>query len=295
MFRETEKMASENSERLTLTSEIHDFFKNEVIAGSPGAVLSTYEFVYPAYMTSPEHSQETKAAVNGDLKVTKKENPPKKGVVLIEHQSATTIDLVGEQVWRGALLLADFILHHPEIFKNANVLELAAGVGLTSIVASMLARKVLTTDLNIGDIFSLIDRNFKRNKELIKGENLVKELDFDNHATIDENSESLKDISIILAADTIYNNHLTDLLFKTILRLMSEPPNKTMYLSLEIRYVFNFAPCYEYFIECLDWLGCQNLSSVKWTIEEIPIDFKQYFTYEKSQKLVLWKIASELK
>lgn len=47
------------------------------------AVLSTYEFVYPAYMTSPEDSQETKAAVNGDLKVTKKENPPKKGVVLI--------------------------------------------------------------------------------------------------------------------------------------------------------------------------------------------------------------------
>lgn len=53
-----------------------------------------------------------------------------------------------------------------------------------------------------GDIFSLIDRNFKRNKALVKAETLVKEIDFDNHATIDENSESLKDISIILAADS---------------------------------------------------------------------------------------------
>lgn len=65
-----------------------------------------------------------------------------------EQQSATIIDLVGEQVWRGALLLADFIFHHPEIFKNANILELASGVGLTSIVASMIVKKVLITGEN---------------------------------------------------------------------------------------------------------------------------------------------------
>ncbi|XP_037783402.1 methyltransferase-like protein 22 isoform X2 [Penaeus monodon] len=244
-------------------------------------------------MTSGEDNKKMKAQ---GRPVTKKNSHIKKeGVLLIEQQSATTLDLVGEQVWRGALLLADFIFHHPEIFKNANILELASGVGLTSIVASMTAKKVLVTDVDRGDIFSLIDRNFKRNKALVKAETLVKEIDFDNHATIDENSESLKDISIILAADIIYHNQLTDLFFKTVLRLMSEPPNKILYVAQEKRYVFSFAFCYEYFLDRIEWLRSQNSSTINWTIEEVPIDFKQYFVYEKSQNLVLWKISAQLK
>lgn len=65
--------------------------------------------------------------------------------MLTEHQSATTLDLVGEQVWRGAFFLADYILHNAHLFKNANIIELASGVGLTSIVAAMLANKVIIT------------------------------------------------------------------------------------------------------------------------------------------------------
>ena len=52
---------------------------------------------------------------------------------------------MGLQVWRGALLLCDFILANPEIFKNANVLELAAGTGVTSVVAATSAKSVLCT------------------------------------------------------------------------------------------------------------------------------------------------------
>ncbi|XP_063588312.1 methyltransferase-like protein 22 isoform X2 [Penaeus indicus] len=255
-------------------------------------------------MTSCEDSKIMKAVTDadGDLQVTRKNTLHKKeGVVLIEHQSATTLDLVGEQVWRGALFLADFILHHPEIFKNANILELASGVGLTSIVAGMLAKKVVITDVDRGDILTLIDRNVERNKDLMKAEILVKEIDFYDHATIDETYESLKDISVIMAADTIYHNQLTDQFFRTILRLMSEPPNKTMYVALEKRFVFTVedldtvAPCYDYFLDRLDWLRCQNLATINWTIEEVPIDFKQYFIYEKTRHLVLWKIAAKLK
>ncbi|ROT68671.1 hypothetical protein C7M84_013176 [Penaeus vannamei] len=282
-------MASEDSEELTVTSEVHHFSKEEVIDGSSGdmstisqvsqqidksqevededlfecilgangqvvlwsakreTVLSRFDFVYPSYMTTCEGSKIMKAVADadGDLQVTRKNNLHKKeGVVLIEHQSATTLDLVGEQVWRGALFLADFILHHPEIFKNANILELASGVGLTSIVAGMLAKKVVITD-----------------------------------------------ISVIMAADTIYHNQLTDQFFRTILRLMCEPPNKTMYVALEKRFVFTIedmdtvAPCYDYFLDRIEWLRCQNLSTINWTIEEVPIDFKQYFIYEKTRHL----------
>lgn len=297
-------MASEDSEELTVTSEVHHFSKEEVIDGSSGAVLSRFDFVYPSYMTPCEGSKIMKAVADadGDLQVTRRNNLHKKeGVVLIEHQSATTLDLVGEQVWRGALFLADFILHHPEIFKNANILELASGVGLTSIVAGMLAQKVVITDVDRGDILTLIDRNVERNREIMKAEILVKEIDFYDHATIDENFESLKDISVIMAADTIYHNQLTDQFFRTILRLMCEPPNKTMYVALEKRFVFTIedmdtvAPCYDYFLDRIEWLRCQNLSTINWTIEEVPIDFKQYFIYEKTRHLVLWKIAAELK
>lgn len=58
---------------------------------------------------------------------------------------STKLQHVGLQVWRGALLLADYILSNPDLFKDKTVLELGAGVGLTSIVASFLADKVICT------------------------------------------------------------------------------------------------------------------------------------------------------
>lgn len=64
---------------------------------------------------------------------------------ILEHQRSTTLDLVGEQVWRGAFYLADFILDNIKTFKGANILEVASGVGLSSIVAGMLAKKVVIT------------------------------------------------------------------------------------------------------------------------------------------------------
>ncbi|KAG7156762.1 methyltransferase-like protein 22 [Homarus americanus] len=222
-------------------------------------------------------------------------------LILTEHQSATTLDLVGEQVWRGALFLADFILHHPEIFQDAHVLEVASGVGLTSVVTAMLAKQVIVTDVDRGDILDLINRNIKRNADLLKAELMVKEVDFFNHATIDDIQDIKNNVSVLLAADVIYHDQLTDAFFDTILRLMSDPPNKTLYVALEKRYVFTqedmdtVAPCYEHFLQCLEWLRSQNLSHIDWTLQELPTNFEQYFTYERTRHLVLWKIQATLK
>ncbi|XP_045612494.1 methyltransferase-like protein 22 isoform X2 [Procambarus clarkii] len=266
-------------------------------------VLSRFDFVYPPYMVvdkipilSPVIDSD------GDLQVTRKKDLDKKeGVVLIEHQSATTLDLVGEQVWRGALFMADFILNNPDIFRDAHILEVASGVGLTSIVAAMLAKQVIISDIDRGDILELIDRNIKRNTDLLKASVEVKEIDFFNHATIDEIMDVKKSVSILLAADVVYHDQLTDAFFRTILRLMSDPPNKSLYVALEKRFVFTqedmdtVAPCYEHFLQGLEWLASQNLSQIDWTMEQLSTDFEQYFTYERTRHLVLWKIQATLK
>lgn len=48
-------------------------------------------------------------------------------------------------MWRGALLLADYILSQRDLFKGRTVLELGAGTGLASIVAATVAQTVYCT------------------------------------------------------------------------------------------------------------------------------------------------------
>lgn len=53
--------------------------------------------------------------------------------------------MVGLQIWRGALLLADWLIHNNEtIQKDSCILELGSGVGLTSIVAAIFNPVVCT-------------------------------------------------------------------------------------------------------------------------------------------------------
>lgn len=67
------------------------------------------------------------------------------------------------------------------------------------------------------------------------------------------------------------------------------------------RYVFTMedmdtvAPCYEYFLEGLEWLRSQKHDLIDWVIEELPTDFEQYFTYERVRHLVLWKVNAKHK
>ena len=59
---------------------------------------------------------------------------------------STTLEAVGLQVWRGALLMADYLLSEgSSILHDSVVLELGAGTGLISILASYKARHVLCT------------------------------------------------------------------------------------------------------------------------------------------------------
>ena len=83
-------------------------------------------------------------------------------------------------MWRGALLLSDFLLANPKLLQGKKVLELASGTGLTSIVAATLADSVTATDVNRGEILPLIRKNASLNRGVLsQPENFsVQELDF---------------------------------------------------------------------------------------------------------------------
>ena len=68
-------------------------------------------------------------------------------------------------MWRGALLLADFLLHSWitdsqssfKIDETDSVVELGAGTGLTSVVAGMVAGKVASTGKYLLKLFNHTD------------------------------------------------------------------------------------------------------------------------------------------
>ncbi|HEX2608276.1 MAG TPA: hypothetical protein VHK91_12895 [Flavisolibacter sp.] len=50
------------------------------------------------------------------------------------------------KVWPSAIALSQFLLDHPELTRGKKVVELAAGLGLPSVIASRTCRSVLCTD-----------------------------------------------------------------------------------------------------------------------------------------------------
>lgn len=97
----------------------------------------------------------------------------------------------------------------------------------------------------------------------------------------------------------IYDNDLTEEFVKTIEKIFAIPPRKTLYITLEKRYVFTIAdldtvaPCYEHFMECLDKAKYQSIRTKQdWKITKLDNNFPQYFEYERCKELVLLKITS---
>lgn len=235
---------------------------------------------------------------DGDLIVDRRP----KGVIEIEHLKSTKLDLVGLQIWRGALLLADYILHNEKKFKNRKILELGSGVGLTSIVSSFYAREVICTDIDVGGLLELIQANITRNSHLKNPSCnvVVTELNFKvPYAEYsDELKEQLQDVEYVIAADVIYDDDITEAFVLTLENLLLEIPKlKAVYIALEKRYVFtvedmdSVAPSYEHFLRVF-YRRNNRFGMTRWKLMQIPLNFPRYFEYEKIKDLVLLKISN---
>ncbi|KAJ3600707.1 hypothetical protein NHX12_031685 [Muraenolepis orangiensis] len=233
-------------------------------------------------------------------------------VIRIEHTMATTLEDVGKQVWRGAFLLADYIYSHAAIFRNATVLELGAGTGLTSIVMATTAKLVYSTDVG-EDLLSMCQRNATLNRPLLAsagGEVRVRQLDWlrddlcteadvEFSWTEDEVADLYDNTSVIIAADVCYDDDLTDGFFRTVYRLcnsMTKPC--TVYLSLEKRMNFTLrhmdvsCQAYDYFCHCLRQLQATEGGPQRFHVEPLAVSFPQHLQYERIEHLELWKVTS---
>ncbi|XP_020505284.1 methyltransferase-like protein 22 [Labrus bergylta] len=232
--------------------------------------------------------------------------------IKIEHTMATRLEDVGKQVWRGAFLLADFILSDPLLFTGSTVLDLGAGTGLTSIVMATTAKTVYCTDVG-DDLLSMCERNVTINRHLVEptgGEVRVRRLDWlqtdlctdceeEFSWTEEEVSHLYDDTCFIMAADVCYDDDLTDGLFRTLYRLCSTFNHTcTIFISMEKRLNFTLrhmdvsCEAYDHFRRCLSELNDLQDGRCSFTVTQLQTDFNQFLIYERIQQLELWKVTS---
>ncbi|XP_065780376.1 methyltransferase-like protein 22 isoform X2 [Muntiacus reevesi] len=212
-----------------------------------------------------------------------------------EHTMATSLEDVGKQVWRGALLLADYILFQRDLFQGRTVLELGAGTGLASIIAATVAQTVYCTDVG-ADLLAMCQRNIALNSHLLASG--------DPEAPFSWSEEDISHLygntTILLAAEVFYDDDLTDAVFKTLSRLAHKLKNAcTAILSVEKRLNFTLrhldvtCEAYDHFRAWLRRLEGLAGGRLRFAVEPVDASFPQLLVYERIQQLELWKIFVE--
>ncbi|XP_040315007.1 methyltransferase-like protein 22 [Herpailurus yagouaroundi] len=275
----------------------------------------------PPTASDPEPAGPPRDKVHPTILTQEEEDPLADGaresspwdIVRIEHTMATPLEDVGKQVWRGALLLADYILFQRDLFQGRTVLELGAGTGLASIIAATVARTVYCTDVG-ADLLAMCQRNIALNGHLTAaggGVVKVKELDWlrddlctDPEVPFSWSQEDVSDLyshtTILLAAEVFYDDDLTDALFKTLSRLAHKLQNAcTAILSVEKRLNFTLrhldvtCEAYDHFRSWLRRLEGLADGRLRFAVERVEASFPQLLVYERIQQLELWKIFVE--
>jgi len=226
---------------------------------------------------------------------------PRKGTqrdnqLVVEHMLATKLGEVGLQVWRGSLVLADYLLEHHQQFYGKKVLDIGSGTALAALVASICGSNVLATDINNKEILKLMQRNVERNRHLLEGEVVVKALNFKDDLMIVQ--EDLKNIEIVLAGDIIYDDDITEDFIEFMVNLHNIVKCDTLkfIVALEKRFVFTVAdldtvaPAHDFFMDQLEQFS-NKYPLHKICTTKISLDFTQYFCYERSKDMLMLEIV----
>ncbi|XP_068762488.1 methyltransferase-like protein 22 isoform X2 [Montipora capricornis] len=304
--------ASECSAKEIFLSDVHvntPFLRTSIT----DVAITRFRIMRPAISSDPNLMQEirpTFADEDGDLSPLRKDVKHEDcDYITIEHHLSTAMEDIGLQVWRGTLLLCDYIVHHEDRFDGCTMLELGAGLGLCSIIVGRVAKRVFCTD--IGDIvLQKCKDNIAKNSHLFKYGNdavVVREFDWLKNGILagesdfcwtKEDQDALKDTSVLLAADVIYDDLLTDAFVESILTLFNKAKAEiVLYLTIEKRLNFTLrdlavtSPAYDYFL-----CRIEKLETVEQKLKarQLRTDFPKYLQYERVKELVisllLWRI-----
>ncbi|XP_068672119.1 methyltransferase-like protein 22 isoform X2 [Montipora foliosa] len=277
--------ASECSAKEIFLSDVHvntPFLRTSIT----DEAITRFRIMRPAISSDPNLMQEirqTFADEDGDLSPLRKDVKHEDcDYITIEHHLSTTMKDIGLQVWRGTLLLCDYIVHHEDRFDGCTMLELGAGLGLCSIIVGRVAKRVFCTGNG-----AVVVREFDWLKKGI----LAGESDF---CWTKEDQDALKDTSVVLAADVIYDDLLTDAFVESILTLFNKAKAEiVLYLTIEKRLNFTLrdlavtSPAYDYFL-----CRIEKLETVEQKLKarQLRTDFPKYLQYERVKELELWEI-----
>jgi len=330
----------------TVLSDVHVKCKLSIV-GENSTLVSRFPFRVRASKTSCPIGDDVDGDDETGLKASKDGDVGDSDVIIIRHLLQTSLKEVGLQVWSGCLLLADFLLTHPDLSQTPNEtwLELGAGTGLCSIVAALSRSKssppnrIICTDTG-EKVLHLCRVNLTENISLLEDRNVstklcLAEVNFLNFDEKDRKTDVydaradqdefdvtllplLRQASVILAADVIFDADVTEGFFQLLVEAMtvaveeeerellfpklentpSRKLSKTLYLALEKRVLFSIyedepsSPIYEHFRACLDGLLRMQFETGTFEAEKMDTDFQQCFykSYERNNYLELWRI-----
>ena len=311
-------------------------FSDNVGTTFKDSVFSTLQFDVPSRLRDEHNLQ---ALINKDYKSDKNkiifdedgdilvnrasdQKLNETAILLIEHKNSTNLANVGRQLWRGALYLADYLLelcdknviNGDHYMNNGAWLEIGAGTGLLAVISYIVKPKQISTSkclyiTDLSDILPLTQSNIRKNLKETHG--LIETVPLNLKDEKLPNKIFDKAISLVLAADIIYEDELTDGIIQTLYTLILQQHqlkclNKTTQtknlltclFSIEKRINFTIqnmiicAPAYDYFNEKLRELNHKlNRSNMKLNIEYITLDDStQWLCYERSKDVVIIKI-----
>lgn len=111
-------------------------------------------------------------------------------------------------LWPASVALGEYLNEHRALIKNKSVLELGAGLGLPSLVASHLGAKVLTTDYH-PDVESYFLRNCRHSSVHC------------NYQRLNWREESLTEkFDVVIGSDVLYESKHASEVAKGLLRFL---------------------------------------------------------------------------